>query len=59
MNQIQSQSLSSSDSDDGVMEKKKKKKQQVKKTIVISSGALVKLNVLLSRGQKGNFKIPV
>ena len=58
MNQIQSQSLSSSDSDDGVMEKKKKK-QQVKKTIVISSGALVKLNVLLSRGQKGNFKIPV
>lgn len=56
MNKIQSQSLSSSDFDDGIMEKKK---QQVKKTIVISSGALVKLNVLLSRGQKDNFKIPV
>lgn len=38
------------------MEKEKKK---VKKTIVIGGGALEKLNVLLSRGQKDNFKIPV
>ena len=39
--------------------RKKKKKKHVKKTIVISSGTLLKLNVLLSRGQKDNFKLRV